>query len=171
MGYLIKRREAHDNGRPKKPIILSDEEREQLSAIVNSRSLPHGLVRRARIILLAAEGISNNTIGERVGVSHQTVCQWRQRYLQQGLEGLHDELVQAGRDRYQMKKSPGSSARQLKPNRKMELIGLSGRYPTRPDYPAPRCTGYGGLLDFSPIVSVILSSPQTRSLLKKSGIL
>ena len=85
-------------GRPKKPITLSNEDREQLSAIVSSRSLPHGLVRRARIILMAAEGISNNTIGERVGVSHQTVCQWRQRYLQQGLEGLHDEL-RSGRPR------------------------------------------------------------------------
>jgi putative transposase len=79
-------------GRPKKPIILANGEREQLSAVVNSRSLPHGLVRRARIVLLAADGISNNDIAGRVGLSHQTVCQWRQRYLQQGLEGLYDEL-------------------------------------------------------------------------------
>lgn len=79
-------------GRPKKPIILSEEEREQLSAIVNSRSLPYGLVRRARIALLAAEGIPNCTIAERVGLSHQIVCKWRQRYLKQGLPGLHDEL-------------------------------------------------------------------------------
>jgi len=79
-------------GRPKKPVTLSVGEHEQLSAIVNSRSLPHGLVRRARIVLMAADGISNNTIAERVGLSHQTVCQWRQRYLRQGLEGLHDEL-------------------------------------------------------------------------------
>jgi putative transposase len=41
---------------------------------------------------MAADGISNNTIAERVGLSHQTVCQWRQRYLQRGLAGLHDEL-------------------------------------------------------------------------------
>jgi transposase len=79
-------------GRPKKPVILSKEVREQLGAIVNSRSSPHGLVRRARIVLLAADGISNNAIAERVGISHQMVCHWRQRYLQQGLAGLHDEL-------------------------------------------------------------------------------
>jgi len=79
-------------GRPKKPVTLSEGEHEQLSAIVSSRSLPHGLVRRARIVLMAADGISNNTIAERVGLSHQTVCQWRQRYLQQGFVGLHDEL-------------------------------------------------------------------------------
>lgn len=79
-------------GRPKKPIILSEEEREQLTAIANSRSLPYGLVRRANIVLLAADGISNNTIAERVGISRQGVCYWRKRYFQQGLTGLHDEL-------------------------------------------------------------------------------
>ena len=40
-------------GRPKKPITFSKDEREQLSAMKNSRSLPSDLVRRARIILLA----------------------------------------------------------------------------------------------------------------------
>ena len=49
-------------GRPKKPITLSDEEREQLSAIVSSRSLPHGLVRRARIILMAADGYGKGKV-------------------------------------------------------------------------------------------------------------
>lgn len=79
-------------GRPKKPIMLSNEEREQLTAIANSRSLPYGLVRRANIILLAADGISNNIVAERVGISRQGVCYWRKRYFQQGLTGLHDEL-------------------------------------------------------------------------------
>jgi putative transposase len=79
-------------GRPKKPIILSEGEREQLNALANSRSLPHGIVRRARLVLLAADGLSNNTIAERVGLSHQSVCQWRQRYLRQGIAGLQDEL-------------------------------------------------------------------------------
>ena len=60
-------------GRPKKPVTLSEGEHEQLSAMVNSRSLPNGIVRRARIVLMAADGMSNNTIAERVGLSHQTV--------------------------------------------------------------------------------------------------
>jgi len=54
--------------------------------------MPHGLVRRACIVLLAADGLSNNTIANKVGLSHQAVCQWRKRYLQQGLEGLNDEM-------------------------------------------------------------------------------
>lgn len=79
-------------GRPKEPVMLSEEEREQLNGIANSRSLPHGLVRRARIVLLAADGMPNRAIAERLDLSPQMVCKWRKRYLQQGLAGLHDEL-------------------------------------------------------------------------------
>lgn len=79
-------------GRPKTPIILSVQEQEQLRAMVNSRSLPHGLITRARIVLMAAEGTTNNEISEEIGLSHQIVCKWRQRYLKQGLSGLHEEL-------------------------------------------------------------------------------
>jgi putative transposase len=79
-------------GRPKTPIILSDQEQEQLRAMVHSRSLPHGLITRARIVLMAAEGATNNEISEEIGLSHQIVCKWRQRYLKQGLSGLHEEL-------------------------------------------------------------------------------
>ncbi|HMK77267.1 MAG TPA: IS630 family transposase [Thermodesulfobacteriota bacterium] len=79
-------------GRPKSPITLSQEEDEQLTSIANSRSLPHGLVRRARIVLMAAEGAPNRIIAKKVSLSAQMVSKWRRRYLQQGLSGLHDEL-------------------------------------------------------------------------------
>ena len=79
-------------GRPKEPIVLSQEEREQLSGIANSRSLPHGLARRAQIVLLAADNVPNHAIADKVGVSPQTVCKWRKRYLKQGMTGLHDEM-------------------------------------------------------------------------------
>ncbi len=79
-------------GRPKTPIILSDQEQEQLRAMLNSRSLPHGLITRAQIVLMAAEGTTNNEISGEIGISPQMVCKWRQRYLEQGLSGLHEEL-------------------------------------------------------------------------------
>ena len=79
-------------GRPKVPVSLSEEEDEQLKSITNSRSLPHSLVNRARIILMASQQTSNCDIAEKVGLSHQMVSKWRQRYLQQGISGLHDEL-------------------------------------------------------------------------------
>jgi transposase len=79
-------------GRPKPPIILSNEELEQLKSIAASRSLPHGLVNRVRIILKAAEGTANCVIAEKLSLNIHTVSKWRKRYRQQGISGLHNEL-------------------------------------------------------------------------------
>ena len=79
-------------GRPLTPLELSESDREQLESMAQSRSLPHGLVRRAEIILLAAEGWPHEAIGGAVGVSRVTVGKWRRRFLDRGLNGLHDEL-------------------------------------------------------------------------------
>ena len=157
-------------GRPKEPIILSEEEHEQLNAIANSRALPYSLVNRARIVLLTAQGIPNCTIAERVDLSPQMVCKWRQRYLHKDCRVSMTNYVQVSPDRFQMKKSPCLSIKPFKLNRKMEPIGQSGRWPRIPSYRAPPCIGFGKLLDFSLIVSAILSSPQTPSLLRKLGI-
>ena len=56
-------------GRPKQPLVLSNGQREELEAVARSRSLPHALVRRAQIILLSAEGLTNKEVGLRVGMS------------------------------------------------------------------------------------------------------
>lgn len=79
-------------GRPKKALILSKEEEEQLKAIASSRSLPFGLVTRAKIIIMSAEGASNKAIAEKLAYSPQSVSLWRKRFLEQGIQGLHDEL-------------------------------------------------------------------------------
>ena len=78
-------------GRPLSPLTLTPMAREELERLAGSRSLPHGLVRRSRIVLLAAEGMSNRAVAGGVGVSSVTVGMWRQRFLQQGLMGLYDE--------------------------------------------------------------------------------
>jgi hypothetical protein len=49
-------------GRPIPPIDLAPELKEELQSMARSRSLPYGLVRRAKIILMAAEGMNNKTI-------------------------------------------------------------------------------------------------------------
>ena len=79
-------------GRPKKVLTLTDEARKDLVVLAASRSMPHGLVRRARIILLAAEGETNEAIAAKLGLSKPTVGTWRRRYIDHGLEGLHEEL-------------------------------------------------------------------------------
>ena len=73
-------------------VDLSREEKDQLASFANSRSLPHGQVTRARIILLAADGMTNIQIADALNITRVTVGKWRKRYLDQGVEGLYDEL-------------------------------------------------------------------------------
>lgn len=79
-------------GRPKKHLTLTDEARDDLESLARSRSMPHALVQRARIVLFAAAGETNSAIAKKMGVSKPTVGIWRKRYIDYGLEGLHDEL-------------------------------------------------------------------------------
>ena len=72
-------------------IVLSDEERLDLESRVRRRKSSHGTARRARIVLLAAEGLSNTAIAEKLGVSRLTVGTWRRRFAERRLEGLDDE--------------------------------------------------------------------------------
>ncbi|MGD8758372.1 MAG: IS630 family transposase [Deltaproteobacteria bacterium] len=83
-------------GRPLDPIVLSAETRAQLESMARSRSVPHGLVRRAKIILMAAGGLNNINIAQRIGLSNYTVGVWRQRFVKQGLMGLYDEPKPGG---------------------------------------------------------------------------
>jgi len=79
-------------GRPKKQeIVLSDGERKELQNLTRSRTSPHGVVRRAQIILASSEGESNTAIAQRLGISSGTVTHWRKRFLEQGLVGLYGE--------------------------------------------------------------------------------
>jgi len=79
-------------GRPKRPLVVNAEQREQLEAIVRSRSLPAGLVSRARVVLLSAAGKPNQDIAQLLSMSNTTVGKWRQRFVEHGVSGLHDEL-------------------------------------------------------------------------------
>lgn len=85
-------------GRPKQSLDLTAQERTELESIVASRSLPHGLVRRARMILLTEEGVSVRETARRVKVTAPAVSNWRKRFRKQRLAGLHDAL-KSGRPR------------------------------------------------------------------------
>src|SRR5258705_5093166 len=79
-------------GRPKALLVLDAELREQLESLANSRSLPAGLVRRAKIILLSASGKTNVEIGRQLETSKVSVSLWRCRFVRQGASRLYDEL-------------------------------------------------------------------------------
>ncbi len=79
-------------GRPKAELVLSEQEREQLTAWSHSRSLPKGLVDRVQIVLRAANGETNKSIAVALGLSQPTVGKWRRRYLERGVQGLRDDM-------------------------------------------------------------------------------
>ncbi|KZE19737.1 transposase [Brevibacterium casei] len=73
-------------------------EESQLREWVRSSTIKAGLDRRARIALLAAEGLANTRIAEMTGASVVTVLKWRARYAEAGIAGLGDEQ-RSGRPR------------------------------------------------------------------------
>lgn len=77
-------------GRPVSPVVLDQETRFQMQSLSQSRSLPYSLVRRAQIILMAADGLSNTVIASKTGLSRAMVGVWRKRFLSQGVMGLYD---------------------------------------------------------------------------------
>jgi putative transposase len=79
-------------GRPKTPLVLTDEDRKQLKSLAASRSLPHGLVMRAQIVLLSDTGMTNSAIAKQLNIGSDTVGKWRGRFIARGMQGLHDEL-------------------------------------------------------------------------------
>jgi transposase len=66
------------------------EDRRVLESWTRSPSMRAGLAQRARIVLLAADGVAVKDIVARVGVSKPTVIGWKKRYAAEGLGGLDD---------------------------------------------------------------------------------
>lgn len=77
-------------------ITLSPKERRVLEARARRYTLSYREVVRAKIVLLAAEGLENTAIGERLDLPRPVVSKWRQRFFRQRLVGL-DELPREGR--------------------------------------------------------------------------
>src|SRR4051795_462930 len=71
-------------------VEMPAEDRAELTRWTRTPSLRAGLAQRARIVLLADEGIGTNEIVSRVGVSKPTVIAWKKRYAAAGIAGLRD---------------------------------------------------------------------------------
>jgi transposase len=78
-------------GRPKVPLILSDDERQKLETWAARPKSTQRLALRARIILACAEGRDNTEVAARLRANPVTVGKWRKRFLADRLEGLADE--------------------------------------------------------------------------------
>jgi transposase len=78
------------------PLQLRPGDQQQLAAIARSQTVTAAAAQRARIVLLAADGVPNAEIARRIGVTRPTVVSWRRRYLEGGIAALSD-LDRSGR--------------------------------------------------------------------------
>ena len=78
-------------GRPLSVFTLSEAEEETLRSLARRRTTAQALALRARIVLACAAGDPNQVVARKLGVTPQTVCKWRARFVTQRLDGLHDE--------------------------------------------------------------------------------
>jgi transposase len=70
-------------------IRLSGSERRELEGRLKRYTQPHCQIQRARMILLAAEDLTNEEISRRLGVRRESVCLWRKRFFHERLDGLN----------------------------------------------------------------------------------
>lgn len=78
-------------GRPKQPLMLTDEERDRLQSLAHRSRSQALLARRARVVLACADGLDNKAAAKKLRCSLGMVGKWRSRFLKAGLAGLYDE--------------------------------------------------------------------------------
>ncbi len=74
-------------GRPAKQLVISPDTRVELESLAGSRSLPSGLVRRAKIVLLCTEGWTREAVAKEISITPQTVGKWREAVSTPGTIG------------------------------------------------------------------------------------
>lgn len=90
--YLWDGHTATTRGRPKANLVITDDERTQLTSFARSRSLPASLSARARIILSSAVGEADSSIAERLELGQATVGKCRARIIERRVAGLYNDV-------------------------------------------------------------------------------
>jgi transposase len=78
-------------GRRMAALVLSDDEREELTSLAARRNTAQALALRARIVLRCATGAENQQVAADLRIDKTTVGKWRRRFVEQRMEGLRDE--------------------------------------------------------------------------------
>ncbi len=72
-------------------IMLSAEDRYELETRARKYTSPYWDVIRAKIVLMAAQGFTNEVIAARLDTPRQIVSKWRKRFYERGFPGLEEE--------------------------------------------------------------------------------
>src|SRR2546425_2626246 len=79
------------------PIELTESEIKTLSSWSRGRRTPTRSMKRAKIVLMAAQGEPNKTIAELLGIDPRQVSRWRRRFVHKRLAGIEKDLSRGGR--------------------------------------------------------------------------
>jgi transposase len=82
---------------PARALTIDENQRKRLRFLANSGKTPQKVALRARIVLLASEGVPNHAIAARLGTTRPTVLLWRARFRQRGTPGLLKDAPRPGR--------------------------------------------------------------------------
>jgi transposase len=82
-----------------KPVRLSADEDRRLRVLCNRKRIEARVQMRARIVLLAAEGVSDKDIAQKLDTDRRVAARWRARFLGSGVEGLLQDATRPGRPR------------------------------------------------------------------------
>ena len=116
---------------PKPPeISLTEAERNELERLVRARSTGHQVVVRARIVLLAAEGLSTEEVARRLHLDSDAVRQWRARWRER-LGSVVERLADAPKS--------GRPAR-ITPEQICQIVALACEIPADSDRPISQWT-------------------------------
>jgi transposase len=78
-------------GRPKKPLVVTEDERDALVRLTKRARVNRSLAFRARLVLACAEGETNSDVARRCRTTNATVGKWRSRFIERRLDGIYDE--------------------------------------------------------------------------------
>ena len=72
-------------------VRVSEDQHRALVGLTRRRTTAQWLAMRARIVLACASGAQNKRVAAKLGVDPATVGKWRRRFIERGVDGLHDE--------------------------------------------------------------------------------
>jgi transposase len=85
--------------KPAAALWIDANQQKRLEQLLHSGKTPQKIVLRARIVLLASQGVPNHAISQQVSASRPTVLLWRSRFAQFGVPGLMRDAKRPGRKR------------------------------------------------------------------------
>lgn len=82
-----------------KPLLLTTEHKEKLEKLVKSGMAPAVIIQCAKILLLKADGLSNDSIAEKLGINKRTVLLWTQKYRNRSADETLDDILSVSEGR------------------------------------------------------------------------